>query len=122
MEPARDLRLTDAMAIEFPHRAGLSRRGTRPPQALPILPGMSQSGENPFAQDLALELGEDRRFFPFRELLTPSNSKTQPLIANRRSSTRRLDDQQGVTSLGGAHSGSLSLRIVYPYKGSVTCN
>jgi hypothetical protein len=46
------------MAIKFPHRAGFSRRGTRPPQALPILPGMSQSGANPLAQDLALELGE----------------------------------------------------------------
>ena len=57
MEPTRDLRLTNTMAIQFPYRAGLSRRGSRSPQALPLLPGLSQSGANPFAQDLALELG-----------------------------------------------------------------
>src|SRR5271157_4040944 len=58
VKATRDLGFADPFAVKFPHRAGLSRRRARSSQALPVLSGMSQSGANPLAQDLALELGE----------------------------------------------------------------
>src|SRR5271157_6351977 len=58
VEPTCDLGLGNPFAIKLPHLATLPRRRWRPSQALPVLSGMSQSGANPLAQDLAFELGE----------------------------------------------------------------
>jgi len=58
VEATRDLGLADTVAVKLAYLAGLRSRRWGPPQALPVLSCMSQSGANPLAQDLPLELGE----------------------------------------------------------------
>src|SRR5579864_2573995 len=58
MEPPRNRCLTDASTIELPDGSILECGARRPPQTFSVLPRMGQSSTDPFAQNLALELGE----------------------------------------------------------------
>src|SRR5579863_251576 len=58
-EPASDLRFADAGAMEFADLVGAEAGGKRAAQGFAVLPGMSQTGANPLAQDFAFELRED---------------------------------------------------------------
>ena len=47
--------------MKFPDLVGVNGRRDRPAQALAVAPCMRQAGADTFAQDLPLELGEDRQ-------------------------------------------------------------
>jgi undecaprenyl pyrophosphate phosphatase UppP len=54
-----DLGFANAAAEKFTDLICMQGSGNGAAQALAVLPGVSQACTNPFAQDLAFELGED---------------------------------------------------------------
>ena len=56
---AGDLGFAEAGATEFADLIGVEGGGEGAAEAFAVLPGMVESGADPFAEDLAFELGED---------------------------------------------------------------
>jgi hypothetical protein len=59
-QPSRNLRVTHLLGLEAENIVDLQRCRSRPTVRAALLPSLGNAGADPLAQDLTLELGEDR--------------------------------------------------------------